>query len=48
LIRLLELGGLISDVQWPSPEMLDARRRVSESGLHALESGQAIDLRERT
>ena len=33
LIRLLELGGLISDVHWPSPEMLDERRRVSESGL---------------
>jgi stearoyl-CoA desaturase (Delta-9 desaturase) len=31
LIRLLEVGGLISDVHWPSPEMLEARRRVSES-----------------
>jgi stearoyl-CoA desaturase (delta-9 desaturase) len=46
LIRLLELGGLISDVHWPSPETLDARR-VSESGLHAL-AGQTIDFRERT
>jgi stearoyl-CoA desaturase (Delta-9 desaturase) len=27
LIRLLELGGLISDVRWPSEELLDTRRQ---------------------
>lgn len=28
LVRLLELGGLVSDVRWPTPEGLDARRRT--------------------
>jgi stearoyl-CoA desaturase (delta-9 desaturase) len=32
LIRLLELGGLVSEVRWPSSETLEARRRVVESG----------------
>jgi stearoyl-CoA desaturase (Delta-9 desaturase) len=28
-IRLLEMGGLVSDVQWPSSELLSARRRLT-------------------
>jgi stearoyl-CoA desaturase (delta-9 desaturase) len=27
LIRLLEMGGLISDVRWPSAELLGTRRQ---------------------
>jgi stearoyl-CoA desaturase (delta-9 desaturase) len=48
LIRLLELGRLISDVHWPSPEVLGVRRRVGESEISALAFGQPIDFRERT
>lgn len=48
LIRLLEWGGLISDVHWPSPEVLDARRRVGESGPPGFGLGRPIDFRERT
>jgi stearoyl-CoA desaturase (Delta-9 desaturase) len=45
LIRLLELGGLISDVQWPSAQLLDARRLVGPSRPPESTSGQPIDLR---
>ena len=31
LIRLLERAGLVTDVRWPDPTVLDARRRVAEA-----------------
>jgi stearoyl-CoA desaturase (Delta-9 desaturase) len=45
LIRLLELGGLVSDVRWPSPELLDARRQVGDSGT---QHSQPIEFHDRT
>ena len=48
LIRLLELGGLISDVRWPSSETLSARRRSFEPRSPVPPSDQSDGLREGT
>jgi stearoyl-CoA desaturase (delta-9 desaturase) len=48
LIRLLEVGGLISDVRWPSSELLDTRRLSSGPAAPTPPSDQPIGLRERT
>jgi stearoyl-CoA desaturase (delta-9 desaturase) len=46
-IRLLEMGGLVSDVRWPSSELLTARRRSTGpiAGVE-LPADQAVGVRE--
>jgi stearoyl-CoA desaturase (Delta-9 desaturase) len=42
LIRLLEVGGLVSDVRWPSSELLHARRRSTPPCASAPQADQPI------
>ena len=48
LIRLLEMGGLVSEVRWPSSELLTTRRRSTEPiAAPVLPADQAVGVREQ-